>query len=275
MATKKYKPSSPGMRSRSVVDKKGLITTKNRIKRLTTKLSSNSGRNNTGKITVRRQGGGNKRIYRFIDFKRNKYDVPGILKSVEYDPFRNAYIGLVNYVDGDKRYIILPAKLSVGTEIISGSNVEISVGNCMPLKLIPEGSIIHNIEHVPGKGAQFVRSAGASAVLQSKSKKYAAIKLPSGEVRLFLLECTAVIGEVSNSEFRNTTIGKAGAKRWKGVRPSVRGAAMNPCDHPHGGGEGKAPVGLSGPKSKWGKPTLGYKTRKRKSSDRLRIRKRK
>lgn len=264
MPTKRYKSTSPGLRSRIVLNTND-ITNSKRNKRLTHSFSSTGGRNNTGRVTVRGKGSGVKKLYRFIDFKRNKTDVKAIVTTIEYDPNRNAKICLLNYVDGEKRYIIKPNNLNIGDEVISSDSADIQIGNCLPLSNIPEGTVIHNIEFSPLKGAQISRSAGAYSVIQAKSNKYATVKLSSGEVRLILLNCKAVIGSVDNSDFRNTRIGKAGANRWKGRRPHVRGAAMNCCDHPHGGGEGKAPVGLSGPKTPWGKPALGKKTRKKKN----------
>lgn len=262
MATKKYKPTTPGFRSRSVVSVSA--STRTTEKRLRTSLGTKAGRNNQGHLTVRGRGGGVKRHYRFIDFNRNKFDVPGEIVSIEYDPYRTALISLVNYKDGDKRYIITPNKAELGQIVESGENVDIKIGNTLPLRLIPDSTFIHNVELHPGKGGQLARSAGSYAILQAKNPKYATVKLPSGEVRLININCLATIGEASNSEKRNTTVGKAGVNRHKGRRPKVRGAAMNPCDHPHGGGEGKAPVGMSGPKTAQGKPALGFKTRNRK-----------
>lgn len=262
MATKKYKPTTPGFRSRSVVSVS--TATRTTEKRLRTSLGTKAGRNNQGHLTVRGRGGGVKRHYRFIDFNRNKFDVPGEIVSIEYDPYRTALISLVNYKDGDKRYIITPNKAELGQIVESGENVDIKIGNTLPLRLIPDSTFIHNVELHPGKGGQLARSAGSYAILQAKNPKYATVKLPSGEVRLININCLATIGEASNSEKRNTTVGKAGVNRHKGRRPKVRGAAMNPCDHPHGGGEGKAPVGMSGPKTAQGKPALGFKTRNRK-----------
>jgi large subunit ribosomal protein L2 len=262
MGTKKYKPTSPGRRTRQVLDYKEIDNIRPE-KSLVKKLNKNSGRNNTGKITVRRRGGGNKKLYRIIDFKRNKDSVEGVVKSIEYDPNRTAFIALVQYRDGEKAYIICPNKVKVGQVIVAGEDADIKVGNTLKLKDIPEGTVIHNIEMNIGEGGKIARSAGARATLMAKNDKYCVIKLPSGEMRLIHRECKATIGEVGNSDKRNTTLGKAGVSRWKGRRPKVRGSVMNPCDHPHGGGEGKSPIGRSGPMTPWGKPTLGYKTRKK------------
>lgn len=272
MGLKKYRPSSDGLRSRQILSYEELTSQKPK-KSLTKGKKTGSGRNNVGQLVVRRRGGGNKRKYRSIDFKRSKDNVEGFIKTIEYDPNRTAFISLVHYKDGDQRYILTPAKASVNDSIMSGDVADIKIGNTLPLSSIPPGSIIHNIELTIGKGAQLVRSAGAHAVLQSKGDKYANVKLPSGETRLINLKCRATMGSVSNSDKRNVVIGKAGANRWKNRRPKVRGAVMNACDHPHGGGEGRAPVGRSGPMTPWGKPTLGYKTRKR--NDKFIVRKRK
>lgn len=275
MGTKHYKPTSPALRQRSVVDT-GHLTDKAPEKALLTKLNKKAGRNNQGKLTIRHQGGGAKRRYRQIDFKRQKDGIPGKIASVEYDPNRSAFISLVNYLDGEKRYILSPIKLAVGDMIQSGPDAEIKIGNTLPLGKIPAGSTIHNVELSIGKGGQVARSAGVSAILQGKSAGYASVKMPSGEVRLINLKCRATIGQVGNTDNRNQVIGKAGAKRWRGKRPTVRGSVMNACDHPHGGGEGRAPIGRSGPVSPWGKPTLGYKTRnKRKNSSKFIVRRRK
>lgn len=275
MGTKKYNPTSPALRTRSVVDTDHL-TDKKPEKPLLKKLNKKAGRNNQGRITTRHQGGGTKRKYRQIDFKRQKDGVQGIVASLEYDPNRSAFISLVKYKDGDKRYILSPIKLTIGDTIQSGPEAEIKTGNTLPLAKIPAGSFIHNVELSIGKGGQIARSAGTSAVLQGKSAGYASVKLPSGEVRLINLKCRATIGQVGNTDNRNQVIGKAGANRWRGKRPTVRGSVMNACDHPHGGGEGRAPIGRSGPMTPWGKPTLGYKTRnKRKGSSRFIVRRRK
>jgi large subunit ribosomal protein L2 len=262
MGLKDYKPTSPAKRTRQVLDFQD-ITKSTPEKSLLAPLNKKSGRNNTGNITVRRRGGGNKRLYRIVDFKRDKYDIEAKVTTIEYDPCRTCNIALVQYRDGEKRYIICPDKIKVGDIVMSGDDVDIKIGNSLPLKNIPAGTILHNIELKIGKGGQLVRTAGGCATLMAKFNDNATIKLPSGEVRLVNLKCRATIGVVGNSEKRNTTKGKAGCSRWLGKRPKVRGSVMNPCDHPHGGGEGRAPIGLSGPMTPWGKPTLGYKTRKR------------
>lgn len=275
MAIKVYKPTTPGMRGRSVVKHSEVITKKRPEKSLTIGLKKKGGRNNTGKITVRHRGGGNKRLYRIIDFKRDKIGVPAKVKAIEYDPNRSAYIALLVYADGEKRYILAPLGVKVGDTVISDETTEVKPGNAMPLRNIPLGTLIHNIEMIPGKGGILVRAAGASAQILAKEGNYAHIRMPSGEVRMVHLNCRATIGQIGNVDHENVNLGKAGIKRHKGFRPSVRGAAMNPVDHPHGGGEGKAPVGHPGPLSPWGKPTLGYKTRKKnKPSDKYIIRRR-
>jgi large subunit ribosomal protein L2 len=236
-------------------------------------LKKHAGRNVYGRITVRHQGGGAKRKYRIIDFKRNKDNVPGKIAGIEYDPNRSSNIALVHYADGEKRYIIAPLKLKVGDVVFSGPESDITIGNCLPLKNIPVGTIVHNVELKAGKGAQLVRSAGASAQLMAKEGNYATLRLPSGEMRLVRIECRATIGQVGNLDHQNVRIGKAGRKRHMGIRPTVRGSVMNPNDHPHGGGEGRAPIGRSGPVTPWGKPALGYKTRKKnKPSDKYIVR---
>jgi large subunit ribosomal protein L2 len=237
-------------------------------------LKKKAGRNSRGKITVRHRGGGHKRRYRVIDFKRDKAGVPGRVASIEYDPNRSARIALVVYADGEKRYIIAPVGLMVGDMVMSGSEAEIRVGNAMPISGIPVGSTIHNIELHIGKGGQMVRAAGTSAQLLAKEGRYAHVRLPSGEVRLVNVQCMATIGQVGNTDHGNIKLGKAGRKRWLGFRPSVRGSAMDPASHPHGGGEGRSPIGMPGPKSPWGKPTLGYKTRRNKSTDKWIVRRR-
>ena len=234
-------------------------------KSLTTDLRSKAGRNNSGKITVRHQGGGARRKYRIIDFKRNKDGVPAKVASIEYDPNRSANIALLHYADGEKRYIIAPLGLTVGETIVSGDGADIKVGNALALRNIPVGTMIHCIELKPGKGAQLVRSAGNAAQLMAKEGKYAQVRLPSGEVRLIPISAKATIGQVGNIDHANIQLGKAGRKRHMGIRPTVRGSVMNPCDHPHGGGEGKSPIGRPGPVTPWGKPALGYKTRKKKN----------
>ena len=259
MAIKKYNPTTPGRRGMTVsaFDE---ITGKSNIKTLMAPVKKNAGRNSYGKITVRHHGGGAKRQYRLIDFKRNKDGIPAKVASIEYDPNRTANIALLVYADGEKRYILHPDGLKVGDTVVSGAEADIKVGNTLPLENIPVGTIIHNIEMKPGKGAQMARSAGASAQLMAKENGQAQIRLGSGEVRIVALNCKATIGQVGNLDHENVKIGKAGRKRWMGVRPTVRGVVMNPCDHPHGGGEGKSPVGMPSPVTPWGKPALGYKT---------------
>ncbi len=274
MAIKNMKPTTPGQRGMSKL-RNDEITTNKPEKSLLASKSKNAGRNNQGRITVRHQGGGEKRKYRLIDFKRNKFDIVGTVATIEYDPNRGANIALINYIDGEKRYIIAPKGLKVGMKIVSGENVDIKVGNALPLMNIPEGTLVHNIELQPGKGAELARSAGASAQILGKEGKYVLVRLASGEVRKVLGTCMATIGEVGNEDYSLVKIGKAGRKRHMGVRPTVRGSVMNPNDHPHGGGEGRAPIGRSGPMTPWGKPALGYKTRKKKASDKLIIRRRK
>jgi large subunit ribosomal protein L2 len=237
-------------------------------------LKKRAGRNFRGKITVRRRGGGHKRRYRVIDFKRNKFDVPARVASIEYDPNRSARIALLVYADGEKRYIIAPMGLMVDDVVTSGPVSEIRVGNAMPIHRIPLGTLIHNIEMQPGRGGQLVRSAGTSAQLMAKEGPYAQVRLPSGEVRLISQNCLATIGQVGNVEHGNISLGKAGRKRWQGRRPSVRGSAMDPASHPHGGGEGRSPIGMPGPKTPWGKPTLGYRTRRSKLTDKYIVRRR-
>ena len=272
MAIKSYKPTTNGRRDMTVLVYKEEITCDTPEKSLLAPVKSKGGRNNTGRITVRHQGGGVKRKYRIIDFKRNKDNIEATVKTVEYDPNRSANIALVVYADGEKRYIIAPKDLQVGQKIVSGENVDVRVGNCMPLMNMPVGSIIHNIEMHPGKGAQLVRSAGASAQILGREDRYVLVRLTSGEVRKILGVCRATFGVVGNADYMNVNIGKAGRTRYMGIRPTVRGSVMNPNDHPHGGGEGKAPVGRSGPMTPWGKPALGYKTRKKKASDKLIVR---
>lgn len=275
MAIKKYKPTSNGRRGMSVSDFSE-ITTDKPEKSLLRPLHKKGGRNNQGRMTVRHHGGGHKRKYRLIDFKRNKDGIPGRVATIEYDPNRSANIALINYVDGEKRYILAPKNLRVGDTIMSGPDADIKVGNALPLKNIPVGTTIHNIELKPGKGGQLVRSAGAEAQLLGKEGKYALVRLRSGETRLILATCRATIGQVGNVEHELINIGKAGRSRWLGRRPTVRGSAMNPSDHPHGGGEGRAPIGRKAPVSPWGKPTIGLKTRKRnKPSDKYIVRRRK
>ncbi|MDE5415762.1 MAG: 50S ribosomal protein L2 [Bacillaceae bacterium] len=275
MAIKKYKPTSAGRRGMSVLDFSE-ITTDKPEKSLLAPLHNKGGRNNQGKLTVRHQGGGHKRKYRIIDFKRNKDGIPGRVATIEYDPNRTANIALINYADGEKRYIIAPKGLKVGMTIESGATADIKVGNALPLINIPVGTVIHNIELKPGKGGQLVRSAGAEAQLLGKEGDYVLVRLKSGETRYILSTCRATIGSVGNDEHELVNIGKAGRSRWLGKRPTVRGSVMNPNDHPHGGGEGRAPIGRKSPMSPWGKPTLGYKTRKKnKASDKYIVRRRK
>ncbi|MEG0251347.1 MAG: 50S ribosomal protein L2 [Christensenellaceae bacterium] len=265
MAIIKYNPTSPGRRFMSVSSFEEITTTKPEKSLLVT-LKKSGGRNVHGRITVRHVGGGAKRKYRIIDFKRDKDGVPAKVATIEYDPNRSANIALLQYSDGEKRYIIAPVGLKVGDAIVSGDTADIKPGNSMMLSNIPVGTMIHNIEVKPGKGAQLVRSAGNAAQLMAKEGRYAQVRLPSGEVRMILVNAKATIGQVGNVDQENINIGKAGKKRHLGVRPTVRGSVMNPCDHPHGGGEGKAPIGRSGPVTPWGKPTLGYKTRKKKNA---------
>lgn len=279
MAIKKYKPTSPGRRNSSVIDYKKYLTTDTPEKSLTVTLKKHAGRNNTGSITVRHKGGGVKKKYRIIDFKRNKYDVPGKVATIEYDPYRSAFIALINYADGEKRYVIATEDMKVGNTIVSYKGKgEIKPGNAMPMEFMPEGTVIHNIELKPGKGAELVRSAGNSAQLQGKdeTEKYVIVKLPSGEMRKILARNYATIGTISNPSHNLVRWGKAGRVRYKGIRPTVRGSVMNPNDHPHGGGEGKSPIGRPAPLTPWGKKALGVKTRdKKKASNQYIVRKRK
>ena len=275
MAIKKFNPTSPSRRYMTVQDFTEL-TKKKPEKSLLEPLKKSAGRNNTGKITVRHHGGGNRNKYRVIDFKRNKDGIKAVVVSLEYDPNRTANIALLNYEDGVKSYIIAPHLLKVGDNVQSGVGADIKPGNALPIINIPVGTLIHNIEMKPGKGAQLVRSAGGSAQLMAKDGAYAHIRLPSGEVRLVSINCRATIGQVGNLEHENVTIGKAGRNRWMGIRPTVRGVVMNPVDHPHGGGEGKSPIGRPSPVTPWGKPTMGYKTRKKKKgSDKFIVKRRK
>lgn len=274
MAIKKYKPTSPARRFMSVSAFEE-ITAKSPEKSLLGKIKKNGGRNNAGRMTVRHQGGGNTRKYRIIDFKRTKDGIPARVASIEYDPNRSANIALLVYKDGEKRYILAPYGLNVNDTIYSGADADIKVGNALPISAIPVGTLIHNIELTPGKGGQLVRSAGNAAQLMAKEGAYAQVRLPSGEVRMISMNCRATIGQVGNLDYENISIGKAGRKRHMGVRPTVRGVVMNPCDHPHGGGEGKSPIGRPGPVTPWGKPTLGYKTRAKKNkSDKYIIKRR-
>ena len=273
MAIRNYKPTTPGRRKMSALVNEE-ITTSTPEKSLLTTLKKNSGRNNQGKITVRHQGGGVKRKYRIIDFKRNKLNVPGSVASIEYDPNRTANIALINYADGEKRYIIAPKDLKVGMTIESGENVDITVGNALPIMNIPVGTMIHNIELRPGKGGELARSAGSSAQILGREDKYVMVRLSSGEQRKVLGTCMATIGVVGNEDSSLVKVGKAGRKRLMGIRPTVRGSVMNPNDHPHGGGEGRAPIGRKAPVTPWGKPALGLKTRKKKQSDKFIVRRR-
>jgi large subunit ribosomal protein L2 len=271
MPVKVYKPTSPGRRGMSVSTFEE-ITQTTPEKSLLGPRKQKSGRNNQGRITVRHRGGGHKRRYRIIDFKREKHGIPATVKSIEYDPNRTARIALVVYADGEKRYILAPVGLKVGDTVMSGPDSEIRVGNTLPIFRIPLGTQLHNIELQPGKGGQLVRSAGTSAQLMAKEGAYSQIRLPSGEVRLINQNCLATIGQVSNVEHSNIVLGKAGRKRWKGIRPTVRGSAMDPNSHPHGGGEGAAPIGMPGPKTPWGKPALGAKTRTNKRTEKYIVR---
>ena len=273
MAIKTYKPTTPGRRKMSTLVNEE-ITKSTPEKSLLTTIKKNSGRNNQGKITVRHQGGGAKRKYRIIDFRRNKLEVPGTVASIEYDPNRTANIALINYADGEKRYIIAPKGLEVGMTVEAGANADIKVGNALPIMSIPVGTMIHNIELRPGKGGELARSAGNSAQILGREGKYVMIRLSSGEQRKILGTCMATVGEVGNEDASLVRIGKAGRKRHMGIRPTVRGSVMNPNDHPHGGGEGRAPVGRKAPMTPWGKPALGLKTRKKKQSDKFIIRRR-
>lgn len=275
MGIRKYKPTTNGRRNMTSSDF-AEITTNKPEKSLLRPVKRKGGRNNQGKITVRHHGGGHKRQYRVIDFKRNKDGIPGRVATIEYDPNRSANIALIHYVDGEKRYILAPKGVGVGTEIMSGITADIKAGNALPLSNIPMGSTIHNIELKPAGGGQLVRSAGASAQVLGKEGKYVTVRLQSGEVRMILATCRATIGAVGNEQHELINIGKAGRNRWKGNRPTVRGSVMNPNDHPHGGGEGRSPIGRKSPMSPWGKPTLGYKTRKKTNrSDKFIVRRRK
>ena len=266
MSIKTYKPTTPSRRHMSVSGFDGVDKHAKPQKELVEVLKKHSGRNSYGRITVRHQGGGNRKKYRVIDFKRDKMDVPATVLRLEYDPNRSAYIALVEYTDGERRYILAPVGLNVGDTVLSSAAADIKPGNCLPIANIPVGTVIHNIELYPGKGAQLVRSAGVAAQLMAKENGMATVRLPSGEYRKVRLNCIACIGQVGNVDHANIAIGKAGRKRHMGIRPTVRGSVMNPCDHPHGGGEGKAPVGRPGPVTPWGKPAMGYKTRKKKNA---------
>ena len=273
MAIRVYKPTSPGRRGMSAFGFEE-ITKDVPERSLLVSLRKHSGRNASGRITVRHRGGGHKRRYRLIDFKREKFGVPARVASIEYDPNRSARIALLAYRDGAKRYIVAPLGIRVGDMLVSGPDSEIRAGNALPIRNIPVGTMIHNIEMQPGRGGQLARSAGSSAQLMAKEGKYAHVRLPSGEMRLIHWRCMATIGQVGNPDWGNLKLGKAGRTRWKGWRPSVRGSAMSPRDHPHGGGEGRSPIGMPSPKSPWGKPTLGFRTRKRKATDKWIVRRR-
>ena len=275
MGMKHFKAYTPSRRNMTVSDFEE-ITKKTPEKSLLAKKKKHAGRNSYGRITVRHQGGGNRQKYRIIDFKRNKDNMEATVIGIEYDPNRTANIALIEYTDGEKAYILAPQGLTDGDKVISGQNEDIKVGNCMPIENIPVGTLIHNIELNPGQGGKLVRGAGQSAQLMAKEGKYAHVRLPSGEMRLILAKCRATIGEIGNSDHSNMKIGKAGRKRHMGIRPTVRGSVMNPNDHPHGGGEGKAPIGHAGPMTPWGKPALGYKTRnKKKQSNKFIVKRRK
>jgi large subunit ribosomal protein L2 len=275
MAIKIYKPYTPSTRHRSDLDF-SILSKVEPEKSLTISNHRAKGRNNKGRLTIRHKGGGHKRLYRLIDFKRNKYDIKGTVMSIEYDPNRNAFISLINYEDGEKRYILHPENLKVGNVVYSGENSPIETGNSLPLDKIPLGADVHNIELFPKKGGQLMRSAGTSAKILAKENNFVVLRLSSKEIRLFKKECYATVGKISNSEFYNVVLGKAGRKRWLGKRPTVRGSVMNPVDHPHGGGEGRCPIGHARPLTPWGKPALGLKTRKKKNkSDMFIIRSRK
>ena len=268
MAIKKYKPTTPGRRGMTGLTFEE-VTKTSPEKSLTKSFSKSGGRNNTGRITTRHHGGGHKQLYRVIDFKRNKDNIPATVAAIEYDPNRNANIALLNYVDGEKRYILAPKGLEVGSKVISGTKVDIIVGNSLEMRNMPEGTIIHNIELKPGKGGQLARAAGVYAQILGIEEKYVTIRLASGEVRKVLGNCRATIGSVGNGDYSLINLGKAGRSRWMGIRPTVRGSVMNPCDHPHGGGEGRCPIGRKSPMTPWGKRAMGVKTRdtKKKSND--------
>jgi large subunit ribosomal protein L2 len=273
MAIKMYKPTSPGRRGMSVSTFEE-ITRTTPERSLLRPLREHAGRNNQGRVTVRHQGGGHKRMYRLIDFKRNKHGIPARVDSIEYDPNRSARIALLVYADGEKRYILAPLGLKVGAQLMSGPQAEVRVGNALYVKNIPLGTVVHNVELQPGKGGQMARSAGTGAQVMAKEGELAQLRLPSGEVRRVSVDCLATIGQVGNSDHANLNLGKAGRKRWMGIRPTVRGSAMDPSSHPHGGGEGRSPIGLPGPKTPWGKPAMGYKTRKNKRTNNMIVRRR-
>ncbi|MBT3241096.1 MAG: 50S ribosomal protein L2 [Chloroflexi bacterium] len=273
MAVKKYKPTSPGRRDMTSYTFEEITKSKPE-KALVKPLRKSAGRNNYGRVTVRHRGGGHKRKIRIVDFKRNKHTVPAKVAAIEYDPNRTARLALLHYADGEKRYILAPLGVGVGDVVVAGPDVEIRPGNAMPISNIPTGTMIHNVEMKVGRGGQIVRSAGAAAQLMAKEGDYAQIRLPSGEVRLIRQECYATIGQIGNVDHSNIKLGKAGRKRHMGIRPAVRGSAMNPNDHPHGGGEGRSGIGMPGPKTPWGKPTLGYKTRRNKTTGKYIVRRR-
>ena len=265
MSIKTYRPTSPARRAMTVSGFDGVDKHAKPERSLLEVVKKNSGRNSYGRITVRHKGGGNRKKYRVIDFRRDKLDMEARVLRLEYDPNRSAFIALVEYADGEKRYILAPVGLAAGDTVVSSASADIKAGNCLPLENIPVGTVIHNIELYPGRGAQLVRSAGVAAQLMAKEGNMATIRMPSGEMRKVRMDCRATIGQVGNIDHANVSIGKAGRKRHMGIRPTVRGSVMNPCDHPHGGGEGKSPIGRPGPVTPWGKPTLGYKTRKAKN----------
>ena len=273
MAIKVYKPTSPGRRGMSVATFDE-ITRSTPERSLLRPLREHAGRNNQGRVTVRHQGGGHKRMYRLIDFRRDKHGIPARVASIEYDPNRSARIALLSYADGEKRYIIAPVGLKVGAQLMSGPEAEVRVGNALPLRNIPLGTVVHNVELQPGRGGQMARSAGVGAQVLAKEGDYAQLRLPSGEVRRVPMVCLATIGQVGNTDHANLNLGKAGRKRWLGIRPTVRGTAQDPNSHPHGGGEGRSPVGMPGPKTPWGKPAQGYKTRKNKRTNKFIVRRR-
>lgn len=273
MAIKMYKPTSAGRRGMSVSTFEE-ITRTTPERSLVYSLRERAGRNNQGRVTVRHRGGGHKRLYRIIDFRRDKHGIPARVDSIEYDPNRSARIALLVYADGEKRYILAPVGLKVGAQLMSGAEAEVRVGNALPLRNIPLGTMVHNVELQPGKGGQMARSAGTAAQVLAKEGVYAQLRLPSGEVRRVPMDCLATIGQVGNTDHANITLGKAGRKRWLGWRPTVRGSAMDPRAHPHGGGEGRSPIGMPGPKTPWGKPALGYKTRTNKRTDKFIVRRR-
>ncbi len=273
MAVKKYKPTTPGLRGMTTYTFEEITRSKPE-RTLIAPLRRHGGRNAYGRVTVRHRGGGHRQQMRLLDFRREKHGIPAVVASIEYDPNRTARIALLHYVDGEKRYILAPVELKVGDSLMSGPAAEIRVGNCLPISHIPVGTLIHNIELKSGKGGQIVRAAGGSAQLLGKEGDFAQVRLPSGEVRLVHQVCYATVGTIGNVDHSNVKLGKAGRKRHKGIRPTVRGSAMSPRDHPHGGGEGRQPIGLPGPKSPWGKPTLGYKTRRNKKSDQYIVRRR-